>query len=199
MKHGPAGHHTAPRLERHRADRIAIGRQPVRVGDKEFSLRLELDHGAFERAAQPAEHFIAPFSRLPLDGVHAERTRNAQRAFDVPPHRQCVVIEEGVQHRCGWCVDGETVGELFHWLVVGGSWMIQTRCNLTKLDGPLERSWVTLTTTMTAPAATAPAATSASPIRAAATFTSSEGSVSAGATPHTSDKPRSTATSSVAA
>src|SRR5690349_18400834 len=64
-------------LERHRADRIAVRRQPVGVGEEELAPGLVLHHRPPQGAAEPAEHVVGPRRRLPLHGVAAERPRHA--------------------------------------------------------------------------------------------------------------------------
>src|SRR5471032_227333 len=51
---GAAGLHLQLDLERHRADRFTVWRQPERVGDEEPFARLKLHDGASEDAAEAA-------------------------------------------------------------------------------------------------------------------------------------------------
>src|SRR2546427_970544 len=72
-------------FERHRPDRLAIGREPERIGDEEAGGRLELHDGSAEHAAESSEYFVLEISRRPLDDVGAERARRRHRVRDTPP------------------------------------------------------------------------------------------------------------------
>src|SRR5438128_2658085 len=60
-------------VQRHRPDRVAVGRKPERVGDKEPTTGMTLDDRPSKDAAQTAEDVIAEVGRRPLDHVRAER------------------------------------------------------------------------------------------------------------------------------
>ena len=63
---------------------------------------------------QPAEDVIAPFCRLPLDRVAAERPRHTDGMLGLPPCGQRLRIEEGIEH-LRWRRDDDQVGrELEH-------------------------------------------------------------------------------------
>ena len=100
-------------LERHRADGRTIRWQPVRVGEKEFPARLEVDHRGVERAAEPSEQVILPLGRFPLNRVTAEWPRHAERAAHLPPGAERLGVEEGLQDNCGGCLDDQAVGEFW--------------------------------------------------------------------------------------
>jgi hypothetical protein len=55
------------RLERHRTKWLTVEREPVGVGDEELASGSELDDGAAERTAEPAQRFVAPLGRLPFE------------------------------------------------------------------------------------------------------------------------------------
>src|SRR3989449_10454464 len=88
-------------FERHRPDRLAIGREPERIGDEEAGGRLELHDGSAEHAAESSEYFVLEISRRPLDDVGAERARRRHRVRDTPPRAQRVGVEEGFQDAPG--------------------------------------------------------------------------------------------------
>jgi len=64
-----------PDVERHRTDRLAVRRQPERVGDDETFADLAFHHGPPEHAAKAAENFVVEIDRRTLDRVHAKRSR----------------------------------------------------------------------------------------------------------------------------
>ena len=53
-------------------------------------------------AAEPSQLVVAVTGRCPLDGIGAQRTRDGDRAHDLPPLRQIVGIEERVQDALRW-------------------------------------------------------------------------------------------------
>src|SRR5262249_28527602 len=83
-------------VERHRTDRVAVGRQPERVGDKESVARMELHHGAPEHPAEAPQDLVAKIRRQPLDGVRPERARRGHRMRDLPPGAERVAVEESL-------------------------------------------------------------------------------------------------------
>jgi len=64
-----------PDVERHRTDRLAVRRQPERVGDDETFADQAFHHGPPEHAAKAAENFVVEIDRRTLDRVHAKRSR----------------------------------------------------------------------------------------------------------------------------
>ena len=101
-------------LERHRADRLGVGRKPVRVRNEELTSRFELDDGSAKHAAHPSQHFVLRDTRRPLDGIVAKRTWMTHRPAGVPPDSEVVSIEERIEDTCGGRFDGQAVVELTH-------------------------------------------------------------------------------------
>jgi hypothetical protein len=82
---GPPRVTAARRFKRHRADRVAVGRKPVGIGQEEFASRLELHHCRMERPAEPSKDVVAPLGRFPLDRIAAKRPWHAHRTLRQPP------------------------------------------------------------------------------------------------------------------
>jgi hypothetical protein len=99
---GGAGH-----LERHRPDGAAVGRQPVGIGDEEAPSFVDVHDRAAKHAAKPSHQLVAEFVRCPLDGKGSEQARRRDRAGDLPPHGERLVVEKGAEHRAGGSVDDD--------------------------------------------------------------------------------------------
>ena len=91
----------ARHFERHRPDRVAVGRQPEGVGDKEAVLGLELHDRASEHAAQAPEEIVAEIGWRPLDHVRPEHARLGHRPRRMPPGAERVRVKEGPEHKVG--------------------------------------------------------------------------------------------------
>src|SRR6266550_2727005 len=72
-------------LERHRPDRLAVGRQPERVGNEESLSGVELHDGPSEDAAKAPEDLVPEIGRHPLDRIRTKRARGRHRTRDLPP------------------------------------------------------------------------------------------------------------------
>ena len=71
-RRGHPGRPACSHLERHGADRIAVGRQPETVRHEEALSRLELHDGAAKHAAQASQHVVAKLGGRPLERVRSE-------------------------------------------------------------------------------------------------------------------------------
>ena len=93
-------------LERHRADRLAIRRLPVDVGEEERR-RSGGKSMTVPWKVPPSRPSTSSLKsvRLPLDGIHAERPRHGDRARDLPPALEIRVGEERLHHPRGRRLD----------------------------------------------------------------------------------------------
>src|SRR6476660_8111855 len=101
-------------FERHRSDRVAIRRQPVGIGEKEFAPWFELHYRRMQRAAETAQNLVTPFGWFPLDRVASEPPRHADRLLGVPPRRQRLCVEEGFPYFAQSRRNHEVGAELEH-------------------------------------------------------------------------------------
>ena len=100
--------------QRHGPDWVAFGWKPVDIGQEELASRPELHDGPMERAAEPPKYLISPLGRFPLDGIATKRPWNADRARDLPPHRESLGVEKRAQNGRWRGVDDETMSEFAH-------------------------------------------------------------------------------------
>src|SRR5262249_46304336 len=90
--------HPAAHRQRHGPDRIAVRRQPPRVGDERLAPREILHDAAAEDAAEATEEIVGVDGRRPLDRVDSHRPRRRHRARGLPPRGQRLRIEERGEH-----------------------------------------------------------------------------------------------------
>src|SRR4029453_6683866 len=92
----------AAHVQRHRTDGIALGRNPVNLGNEELAIGAIVHHGAVQDAAEGAEYRVREHRRRPFDGVDPEEPWGGHRTLDAPPVFERDGIEEGGDDRRRW-------------------------------------------------------------------------------------------------